>query len=560
MRRTIRAALGEGFGRVAVVCGAWHAPALAGPLPTAASDSRLLRGLRRRKATVTWVPWTHGRLAVASGYGAGVTSPGWYHHVFVAPDRPVTRWLTRVAAVLREEDLPVSSADVIDGVRLADTLAVLRGRPLAGLAEVTDATRAILCDGDEVLLDLVTRRLVVGEALGGVPDEAPAVPLAADLQRAARRLRLPLRADPVARDLDLRREIDLARSRLLHRLRVLDVGWGTPGDSGRRNLGTFRETWILQWQPELAVALVEASVWGTTVEAAAHNRLTTGLGKAALGELTAAVEQCLLADLPGALPPLLAAVDAGAARDANLGHLLAAVPALARAHRYGDVRGTGASALGQVIRSLLLRICAGLPAALTAVDDDAAAELIAGIDQAHAALAALGDDDSRERWLAALGGQVDRRRVHGRIRGRLVRLLLDSSTLDSAGAAGHLSRALSLAVPAAAKAAWVEGFLAGGGVLLVHDRVLLALLDGWLRSLDDADFSAVLPLLRRTFADLTPPERRALAGRVRHGPGHRSADGPAGDAADDVDEAQAAAAVATVARLLGLPARPGHPA
>ena len=73
-----------------MVCGAWHAPALAGPLPPAAADAALLRGLPKRKAALAWVPWTHSRLAAASGYGAGITSPGWYHHLFTAP-RPDRR-------------------------------------------------------------------------------------------------------------------------------------------------------------------------------------------------------------------------------------------------------------------------------------------------------------------------------------------------------------------------------------------------------------------------------------------------------------------------------------
>ena len=37
--------------------------------------------------------------------------------------------------------------------------------------------------------------------------------------------------------------------------------------------GTFRETWRLQWHPELAITVVEAAVWGTTVEAAATAKI-----------------------------------------------------------------------------------------------------------------------------------------------------------------------------------------------------------------------------------------------------------------------------------------------
>jgi hypothetical protein len=87
MRTTLRKAIKEGFERIAVVCGAWHVPALQAPLPPATHDQRILKGLPKRKVVCTWVPWTHGRLASASGYGAGVTSPGWYHHLFTAPDQ-----------------------------------------------------------------------------------------------------------------------------------------------------------------------------------------------------------------------------------------------------------------------------------------------------------------------------------------------------------------------------------------------------------------------------------------------------------------------------------------
>jgi hypothetical protein len=81
MRRVVRAVIREGYQRIAVVCGAFHVPAFA-DLPPAAVDDRLLRGLPKVKASLTWVPWTYGRLAFTSGYGAGVRSPGWYDHLF----------------------------------------------------------------------------------------------------------------------------------------------------------------------------------------------------------------------------------------------------------------------------------------------------------------------------------------------------------------------------------------------------------------------------------------------------------------------------------------------
>jgi uncharacterized protein DUF5682 len=550
MRRVLRATLKAGHRRVAVVCGAWHAPALSSPLPPAAADTRTLKGLAKRKVALTWVPWTHSRLASGSGYAAGVTSPGWYHHLWTAPDRPVTRWLTGVAHSLRERDLPVSTAHVIDAVRLADHLAGLRGRPLAGLSEVDEATRAVLCEGDAVAARFVTDHLVVGERLGSVPEDVPTVPLEADLARTCRTLRLRREPLPRALDLDLRKPGDLARSRLFHRLRLLDIGWAAPAASDVRSTGTFRETWALEWQPHLSVAVVEAAAWGTTVPAAASARTADLAGSAGIAVLTSTLEDCLKADLPDSFAALLRALDRQAAVDADVVHLMESLPALVRARRYGDVRGTDVSALAGVAAALLLRICTALPQAVTSLDDDGAAMLRRHVDAVQSAVAlgagpagAAGDD--QERWLATLAGLVDRADVHGMLVGRMVRILRDAGRL--ADAPVRLHRALSVGMPAPQKAGWVDGFFADGALLLIHDRELLTLLDSWVAQLPEQEFVDVLPLVRRTFGSFSAAERRSIAMRVRSGDR-----GPVAVTGDDVDEDRGLAAVATVAAILGV--------
>ncbi|HJZ26051.1 MAG TPA: DUF5682 family protein, partial [Streptosporangiaceae bacterium] len=258
MRKVLRRTIKDGYQRIAVVCGAWHVPALA-HFPAAAADDRLLRGLPKMKATLTWVPWTYGRLAYASGYGAGIRSPGWYDHLFSSAGQPLERWLAKAAAVLRDEGVPASSAHVIESVRLAEALAALRGRPLAGLEEVTESARAVLCEGNDLLVELIQRRLVVGERLGAVPAATPMVPLQRDVHDQQRSLRLRPQAEPRDYDLDLRKPNDLARSHLLHRLTLLGVRWGTTQQGRTQNIGTFRESWQLAWRPELDLALIEAS-------------------------------------------------------------------------------------------------------------------------------------------------------------------------------------------------------------------------------------------------------------------------------------------------------------
>ena len=546
MRQVLRKTLKDGAERVAVVCGAWHAPALVGALGPAAPDARILKGMSKVKTSLTWVPWTHSRLASASGYGAGITSPGWYHHLFTANDKTITRWLTKVARVLRDEDLPISSAHVIEAVRLADTLAALRSRPLAGLSEVTEATRSVMCDGNDVLLDLITRRLVVGEALGAVPEETPTVPLEADLRARSKTLRLKQQAGAKTLDLDLRRDIDVERSQFLHRLGILEIDWGTPADSEVRSTGTFRETWALQWKPEFSVSVIEASLWGTTVAAAATSRVVSKINEPdiSLASLIGLLENSLLANLPAALSAVLESVKTVAALDHDVSHLMAALPTLTRTLRYGDVRGTDVSALVDVADSLLIRICTGLAVAVTGLDDPSAEEFREHLDKVHSAVMVRDDRDASARWLQAMAGVIDRDDVNGLLVGRMVRLLRDSGSITETAAAQRLSWALSVGSTPTAKAGWVDGFLGGGGLVLVHDRALLTLIDTWVRQLREQDFIDTLPLLRRTFGAFEAGERRAIGQAVRGG---RRV-----ETTVETDARRGRAAMAVVADILGV--------
>jgi hypothetical protein len=547
MRSGLRAALKE-FERVAVVCGAWHVPALSGPLPSASADAATVRGLPKIKVSMTWVPWTHARLASWQGYGAGVRSPGWYHHLFTSVDAHVIeRWLVRAAGVLRKDGVPVSSAHVIEATRLADALATMRGRPLAGLAEVTDAAHAVLCDGDDLRLSLINRRLVVGDRLGRVPDQTPGVPIAKDVAGSQRRLRLPPRVERRELRLDLRQPFDLDRSRLLHRLRLLGVEWGKVL-AAAKGKGTFREEWEIAWQPEFAVDLVEAGAYGTTVLEAATARVAEQAASAAtLADVTALVERCLLADLPDALPGVLDALDERMALDADVAHLMDALPALARTLRYGDVRGTDLTALRDVTLGTITRICVGLPAAVGGLDDSAAAVMRDRIDGVQAALALVDDTDAHERWQGVLSGLSTRDDLHGLLTGRMNRLLLDAGAVDADEIGARMALVLTVGVPVARTAAWIEGFLAGDGLLLVHDERLLALVDAWLTGIPADAFLEVLPLLRRTFSGYPAPQRRMIGERAAHiGTGR-----PGAGEDDDIDPARGAMLLPVVARLLG---------
>lgn len=552
MRRVLRSTRRAGCERVAVVCGAWHAPALEERRwPTAAADDRLLAKLPRTKVAATWAPWTAGRLAAVSGYGAGVRSPGWYRHLFTTPeDDVVPGWLVRVARALREEGLEAAPASVVEATRLAQALAVVRGRPSVGLSELDDATRAVLTDGADLPRALIERKLVIGEELGRVPDETPMVPLAADVAQAQKSLRLNPSAKSSLLQLDLRRDAGRARSVFLNRLRVLGIDWAEQVAAGSSS-GTFKEAWQLEWRPELAVALVEASVHGTTVRTAAESSIRERAGVADLPALAALVQDCLLTDLPSGLSDVVGVLAERTARQHDTLTLLGTVEPLARTCRYGDVRGADTTRIAQVLETVVVRASLGLRSACQSLDDDGAAAMRGGIEGAQRGIALLDDPALAVPWHAALARLGDDALVHGSVSGRANRLLLDAGLLEGPEAARRLSRRLSLGADAQAGAAWLDGFLTGEAVLLLHDDELLGVVDGWVAAVPEQVFEDLMPLLRRTFSRFEPAERRQIGSHLR-GLGQPRAAGASGD----IDLERGWPATQLVARLLGLEVEP----
>jgi hypothetical protein len=554
MRKTIRAAMADGHERIAVVCGAWHAPALLDPgrKGLAGADSALLKGLAKVRTAVAWTPWSYDRLSFRSGYGAGVASPAYYDLLWKHERHVGAHWLTRAARLLRKQDLDASSAHIIDAVRLAETLAAFRGIPQPGLAELAAAAHAVLCGGQEAPLELIRRKLIIGDRLGTVPDDAPATPLQQDLAALQKRLRMPATADEKDYDLDLRKPNELQRSHLLHRLRLLRVPWGRTRDQYGKK-GTFHELWSVAWKPEFIVEVIGAGRWGNTVAAAAGAYAAHRAGEEKhLTELVELLDEVLLADLPAAVEALLGAVQQHAAVGSDVPQLMEALPPLARVSRYGNVRQTDVKVVLDVVDGLVARICVGLPAAAASLDDEAAKAMSTRMSGVADAVGLLQQEDHIALWHATLRQLADQAGLHALVAGRCVRMLHDAGVLPAEELARRLSLALSLANDPGPAAQWIEGFLWGSGSLLIHDQSIWSAIDAWLSGLSADHFTMVLPLLRRTFCSFHPAERRQMGERVkRESPGSAAAVQPV----DEFDEQAADAVLPLLAKILGVELR-----
>lgn len=515
MRKKIRQAEKEMYTTIAVICGAWHAPSLIN-VPKQKDDNDLLKGLPKSKVECTWIPWTYNRLSYYSGYGAGIESPGWYEHTWHYPKDDGTRWMSKVAQLFRKNGMDTSVAHVIEAVRLAETLASLRGLSKAGLEELTEATLTVLCNGESILLQLIHDELIVSNKIGEVPVEIPKPPLQVDIEKLQKSLRLPATADFKDYTLDLRKDMDLSRSIFLHRLRLLEIKWGYQSQvSGK---GTFKEQWRLQWDPSFSIDIIEKGSWGNTVEEAANKFVIHKAEETkSLLDVAKFLEEALPAELHSAVEVLIQQINNLSAASGDVLQLMEAVPPLVNVARYGNVRSTDSELVLQIVDSMITRVCIGLPNAVTGIDEEAAQNLAGLVQQLQDAIALLQENEITAQWQQTLKNISYNRNVAPVIGGYATRLLFDYKALEGDELIKAFHFRMSSANAPDVTASWLEGFLKGSGTILLVDHDLWTLVNQWVDQLDAQIFMQVLPLLRRTFSNFSQPERRKLGEKVKTG-------------------------------------------
>ncbi|MGV3704311.1 MAG: DUF5682 family protein [Arcticibacter sp.] len=547
MRRGIRRAEREMYTEIVVVCGAWHVPALRA-MPKQKEDDLLLKGLPKAKVETTWIPWTSDRLSFESGYGAGVDSPGYYKHIWENPDDDGTRWLAHAARVFRDHKIDISSAHIIEAVRLASTLAGMRGLSRAGLKELNEATQTVMCMGDAVPMQLVRRELIVGKDQGEVPNTAPQVPVQRDLEQTVKSLRLKLSNDEKLVSVDLREPSGLQKSVLFHRLRVLDIPWAKQQQTSGK--GTFKEEWRLRWYPELTIQLLEKAPWGNTVETACIHYLRH---KAAackqLPEITELADKALPADLHEGIEAVMRRMDELAAATSDTSMLMDAFMPLVQVSRYGNVRQTDRETVSVILSSVFYRMTAGLPVSCSGIDEEAASQLAERIKSVHQSIVFLDDEDFRSSWLEALQRTISMKQVAPLIYGSCCKILYDVKALDSDQTAAELSRALSRGNEPSYSAQWIEGFLKDAATILILDDGIWNIINEWVAGLDADTFMELVPLLRRTFAAYHSAEKSRLAQKIKHG---GSATGTAAVQNYAINKGRAERVLPILEKILGL--------
>lgn len=525
MRRKIQQAIAEGYTpeQIVVVTGAFHATALASTLPPMSDDE--LTKLRPRASRMTLMPYSYFKLSSMSGYGAGNRAPAYFELLWSSlAEGSVTelskRFMTCVAREMRAAGTFRSTAEVIDGVRLAETLAgIQNSRPT--LRELRDAAVTLLGQGDPGLVREFLLRVEVGTAIGSLAKGVSQTSIQDDFQRELRRLNLEQYKAGVKRDLelDLRENrrvksaqaafLDLHRSRFLHRMEVLEIPFAQR-QAVRQDAATWAEKWALQWTPEAEIAIVEAVLLGETLELAVAFKFKQQLATcSAIEEAASVARRACECRMSGSVELARQTLQRLASDSANFTALAAATRELGLVIRYGDVRQFDAEPLKPLLEQLFLEGALALVGAANC-DLAAAKTLLAGIHDLNRVALDYTSLIDEPLWIAELRKLSEADHLNPLLSGYACGLLVERGLISNEELAREVSRRLSPGIPADLGASWFEGLAQRNRYALLTRLSLWAQLDAYVASLSNDEFHRALVFLRRAFGGFSPREKHGI--------------------------------------------------
>ncbi len=583
MAAQVRASLAERGGPVVVVTGGYHSIALHARLASRERQRPEFLGLVEPDAHVprppeegeerglALTPYSFERLDALMGYEAGMPNPGFYHQLWqdrqadpqegvpgevgerrgVSPPvllRPLPAGLRRAArqlpqghppqetfrvlleqitARLRQRNQAISSADLIAAETTARGLAALRGHPLVWRTDLVDGLTAALIKeelataGTHPLLEVIHEVLRGGER-GLLAQGTLLPPLVQDIQEQLTRHDLQVPAGSRDLYLDLDEAEARPRSRVLHRLRLLDVSGceRTAGTdlSTRDDLSRVWERWRLSWSPDFDARCIEAARYGPTLAEAASARLTEHLGQQ---ERDAAAAALLLLDaaLAGLTEQAAEFLDRLQERIRGDGDFFSVVRALAHLlylYRYDLVLETaGLPSIGGLLaetfnRSLWLLESLGKVSGRDKELIEGVRTLCEVFDRCAASLGL-----NREELLAILGRAADDMAQTPQLRGAAVGALWSLGASDGE----QVRRTLKRFADPDQLGDFLTGLFALAREQVQRQRDLVLSINETVNGYGDEKFLAALPSLRLAFTYFTPREKHYLALTLREGLG-----------------------------------------
>ena len=529
MRREIvrcREELAIAADQMVVVVGAFHAPAFSESdfLQDNVLTDAELAALPNEQVDMTLMPYNYYRLSSQSGYGAGNRAPAYFEIIWEhlsdcsgLAGLPAD-YLSRLVRLQRERGSFASTAEVIEAVRLACSLAALRNAVQPTLRDLQDAATTLLGHGRRSIIAESLAMIDVGTRVGRLPDSALQTSIQRDFSAQLERLKLARFRSPVQEGLklDLRENrsvsseaaawLGLHRSFFLHRLQVLGIGFGKLARSNGET--EWLEQWDLQWEPEREIELVEAVFLGDTIEQAAAMRITNRLDDCTTIDEAAELVWCAcLCGFPKMLLAARTSLHALTTDSSDFCAIASTVQRLGNSIRYGVVRKLDLTPLRPLLVSLYAQACIQLEGACH-VNEDAAQQIALAMDEVHITVDTHHELLDECAWLTSLSRVALRDDLDSFLSGLAAAMLLERNAYDENSLATQLAFRLSPSMPAELGARWFEGLAARNRYGLLSRVAIWEYLATFIRDLPEDEFPRVLVCLRRAISGFSVAEKR----------------------------------------------------
>lgn len=515
-------------GRMLVVTGGFHTvalphtqPAMPGPLKIAPDDHQLV--LMR---------YSFEQLDRLNGYASGMPAPEFYQRMW--EEQSQAQILVEVARLCRKKNLGVSTADAIAAVAHAERLAVLRGHSRSSREDLLDGVRSVFIkgadDAEGVAVLAIARKHLAGDRVGNVPASAGQPPIVHDFRNTATQLKLKLdKLDDTEATLDLyRKRGHRDISRLFHRLAFLEVPFATfvrgPDFVTGANLQRIQEVWKYHWSPQTESALIERSLYGSTIEEAASGLLlerfreaeVAGQGRSAGAGTQLVIHACRMG-LHKHTQDLLTRIGVLLADDGDFASLVLAMENLLVLQVSREpLEAHHLTGLPELATAAYRRACFVIPGLVSTPPEDEV-RMLDALNALLQAVRTLGDAPEllqlRSQALQALAGSAGG--GSAALRGGAVGLLYADGQISESDIVRHLrGHLLSSREDGIDGPNFLRGLLKTARNVLWEVPECLACLQEVLRGWEENRFIKLLPLLRLALADLTPRETDQIAKRV----------------------------------------------
>ena len=527
MRRQIKKVMDEGYhpGKIVIVVGAYHAPVMGLDHHVLKDDE--FEKLPQINSRLTLMPYSYFKLSSQSGYGAGNHAPLYFELVWNCiraqdPTKIALEYLSRIVRNLRESGTSRSTAEVIEAVRLANTLAALKNGLGPTLCDLQDAAVSLIGQGQRTIVAEAMAHVEVGTAIGELPHGISQTSIQDDFTRELKCLKLDKYRTTIKQtiDLDLRENrrvkseaaafLDLNRSFFLHQLIVLGISFAKK-IATRQTSATWAEAWTLQWTPESEIALVEAVLMGETIELATAYCFKSRLDESkSIDEAALIIRQVCESGMVELLNQALQTLQRLASQSTEFILIARAANELGMLVRYGDVQRFDPKPLKPLIDQLFTE---GTLLLLNAsnCDNDGAKDMINAMSELNKISLEYDQLIDEALWINKLHKLSDADHLNPLLSGYACAILLERNLINNDDLAREVSRRLSPGIDADIGAGWFEGLSKRNRYALLARLSLWQQLAEYVSALDDEQFSRALVFLRRAFSDFNPREKRNIA-------------------------------------------------